>query len=233
MATYSSILAWRIPQMEEPGKLYSPRGFKESDTTEPIHFTSFQFALLFFLDSLCINRYFYFINFLYFYHSVQNIFQLFNFSFVHELFGSFLFHFQNCRNFLDNLLCCQLILFSFSQIKYSVVFHSFTLTDTYFMAHCKFYLENSKCGLSNYWVCPCMLSFQSCPTLLRHWAVARQTSLSMGVSRQEYWSGFPCPPPGDLPDPGLEPMSLMSHVLAGRFFTTSSNREAQLLSVSL
>ena len=65
------------------------------------------------------------------------------------------------------------------------------------------------------------------------WAVAHQTSLSMGFSRQEYWSGFPCPPPGDLPDPGLEPMSLMSHVLAGRFFTTSSNREAQLLSVSL
>ena len=41
MATYSSILAWRIPWMEEPGKLYSPRGFKESDMTEPIHFTSF------------------------------------------------------------------------------------------------------------------------------------------------------------------------------------------------
>ena len=172
MATYSSILAWRIPWMEEPGKLYSPQGFQESDTTEPIHFTSFQFALLFFLDSPCINRYFYFINLLYFYyHSVQNIFQLFNFSFVHELFGSFLFHFQNCRNFLDNLLCCQLILFSFSQIKYSVVFHSFKLTDTYFMACCKFYLENNKCGLSNYWVCSRMLSFQSCLTLLRHYGL--------------------------------------------------------------
>ena len=46
-------------------------------------------------------------------------------------------------------------------------------------------------------------------------------SSSMGFSRQEYWSGFPCLPPGDLPDPGIEPRSLMSPVLAGRFFTTS------------
>ena len=39
--------------------------------------------------------------------------------------------------------------------------------------------------------------------------------LSMGFSRQENWSGFPCPPPGDLPDPGMEPASLMSPALAG------------------
>ena len=37
---------------------------------------------------------------------------------------------------------------------------------------------------------------------------------------QEYWSGLPCPPPGDLPDPGIEPGSLMSLALAGGFFTT-------------
>ena len=37
------------------------------------------------------------------------------------------------------------------------------------------------------------------------WTVAQQSSLSMGVSRQEYWSGLPCSPPGDLPDPGIEP----------------------------
>ena len=36
---------------------------------------------------------------------------------------------------------------------------------------------------------------------------ARQTPLSMGFSGQEYWSGLPCPPPGDLPDPGIEPAS--------------------------
>ena len=48
------------------------------------------------------------------------------------------------------------------------------------------------------------------------WTVACQASLSMGFSRQEYWSGLPCPPLGDLPDPGNKPMSLTSHALAGR-----------------
>ena len=40
------------------------------------------------------------------------------------------------------------------------------------------------------------------------WTVAHQAPLSMGFSRQENWSGLPCPPPGDLPDPGIEPASL-------------------------
>ena len=51
------------------------------------------------------------------------------------------------------------------------------------------------------------------------WTLARQTLLSMEFSRQEYWSGLPFPP-GDLPDPGIEPMSLVSPALAGGFFTT-------------
>ena len=46
--------------------------------------------------------------------------------------------------------------------------------------------------------------------------VTRQASLSVGLPRQEYWSGLPFPPPGDLPDPGIEPVS---PALAGRFFT--------------
>ena len=49
----------------------------------------------------------------------------------------------------------------------------------------------------------------------------------MGFSRQEYWSGLPCPPQGDLPDPGIEPASLMSPVLAGGIFTTCATWEAQ------
>ena len=52
------------------------------------------------------------------------------------------------------------------------------------------------------------------------WPVARQAPLSMGFSRQEYWSGLSCLPPGNLPDPGVEPTFLMSPALAGRFFTT-------------
>ena len=47
-----------------------------------------------------------------------------------------------------------------------------------------------------------------------------------GFSRQDYWSGLPCPLPGDLPNPGIEPESLMSPALASGFFTTSATREA-------
>ena len=54
------------------------------------------------------------------------------------------------------------------------------------------------------------------------WAVARQALLSMGFPRQEYWSGLPFHPPGDVPDPGTEPKS---PALAGRFFTTSATWE--------
>ena len=54
------------------------------------------------------------------------------------------------------------------------------------------------------------------------WAVAHQAPLSMGFPRQEYWGGLPLPPPGDLPDPGIEPKSLVFHALAGGFFTTSA-----------
>ena len=51
------------------------------------------------------------------------------------------------------------------------------------------------------------------------WTVARKAPLFMGFSRQEYWSGLPFPPPGDLPDPGTEPMSPVAPALAGKFFT--------------
>ena len=58
---------------------------------------------------------------------------------------------------------------------------------------------------------------QSCPILCNPWTVAHQAPLSMGFPRQEYWSGLSFPPPGDLPDPGIEPTS---PALAGRFFIT-------------
>ena len=51
--------------------------------------------------------------------------------------------------------------------------------------------------------------------------------MSVGFYRQECWSGLLCPPPGDLPSPGIEPMSFKSSTLAGRFFTTSVIGEAQ------
>ena len=54
------------------------------------------------------------------------------------------------------------------------------------------------------------------------WTLAHQAPLSVEFSRQEYWSGLPCPLPGDLPNLGVEPVSLTSSALAGGFFTTSA-----------
>ena len=48
----------------------------------------------------------------------------------------------------------------------------------------------------------------------------------MGFSRQEYWSGLPCPPPGDLPDPGIKLVSVVSAALAGGFLTSKGTWEA-------
>ena len=64
----------------------------------------------------------------------------------------------------------------------------------------------------NYLILDCVsilkaLVAQSCPTPAAPWTVDRQASLSMGFSRQEYWSGLPCLPPGDLPDLGIKPLS--------------------------
>ena len=62
-----------------------------------------------------------------------------------------------------------------------------------------------------------MKSLSHVQLLATPWTAACQAPLSMKLSRQEYWSGLPCPSPGDLPNPGMEPSSL---ALAGTFFTT-------------
>ena len=72
------------------------------------------------------------------------------------------------------------------------------------------------------WMLSCFSHVQLFVTL---WTISRQASQSMGFSRQEYWNGLPCTPPGDLPDPGIEPVFLTS-TLADGFFTTSSIWEA-------
>ena len=71
-----------------------------------------------------------------------------------------------------------------------------------------------------------------CMCLLRHfsrvqffetlWTIAHQNPHSVGFSRQEYWSGLPCHPPGDLPNPCIKPTSINSPALEGGFFTTST-----------
>ena len=60
------------------------------------------------------------------------------------------------------------------------------------------------------------------PDSVSPWTVTHQAPLSMGFSRQEYWSGLPCPPPGDLLHPGIKSASLMPPGGAGGFFTTSA-----------
>ena len=78
-------------------------------------------------------------------------------------------------------------------------------------------------------VCACALSHFSCVQLFATlWTVACQTPLSMGFSRQESWSGLPCPPPGNLPHPGIKLESFMTPALGGKFFTTRTPWEATL-----
>ena len=72
----------------------------------------------------------------------------------------------------------------------------------------------------------CVLrGFSHVQLCVTQWTVACQGPLSMGFSRKEYWSGLPCPPPGDLPDPGTELVSCTSPALAGGFFTTGTPRK--------
>ena len=60
------------------------------------------------------------------------------------------------------------------------------------------------------------------------WTVAHVAPLSVEFSRQEYWSGLLCPPPGDILNPGMEPASLTSPALAGRFVSTNASWEASI-----
>ena len=71
-------------------------------------------------------------------------------------------------------------------------------------------------SLQNVCVCSIMSDSPQPP-----WIIAHQALPSMEFSRQEYWNGLSFPTPGDLPDPGTEPVSVASPILAGRFFTTA------------
>ena len=76
-------------------------------------------------------------------------------------------------------------------------------------------------------VCVCVCSAVS-DSFVTPWAVAHKAPLSMGFPSQEYWSGLPFPPPGDLPDSGIKPTSSASPALAGWFFTTDYPRSLNL-----
>ena len=78
-------------------------------------------------------------------------------------------------------------------------------------------------------VCVCVSHFSRVQPLATPWTEARQAPLSMGFSRQEYWSGLPCPPPGDLSDPGIKPASVTSTCTSRQALTISATWEAHLL----
>ena len=91
--------------------------------------------------------------------------------------------------------------------------------------------ETSACPTSFLWksfsfLVVLVVHAQSCPTLCDSMDCSLPGSSVHGFSRQEYWSGLPCPPPEDLPDPGSEPVS---PALAGRFFTTVPPEKGQSL----
>ena len=86
-------------------------------------------------------------------------------------------------------------------------------------------------GINLIWSwCVYMLSrFSPVQLSVTLWTIICQAPLPMGFYRLEYWSGLPCPPPGALPDPEIEPASLMFLALAGRFFTTSATWEVLIM----
>ena len=86
---------------------------------------------------------------------------------------------------------------------------------------------NSSISFNSKLMCVCACT-QSWLTLLTPWTVAHQALLSMEFSRQEYWSKFLFLPAGNLPDPGIKPMSHAPPALAGVFFTTSATWEGQI-----
>ena len=99
---------------------------------------------------------------------------------------------------------------------WSPVVHGHDFQQQLFMYICTYHAE--------------MLSHVRLATL---WTVAHQGPLSMGFLRQEYWSGLPFPPPGNLPKPGVKPASFMCLALVGGLFTTKATREAQHVCMSI
>ena len=89
------------------------------------------------------------------------------------------------------------------------------------------YIQNLPHTVSLYFVALLLLlsHFSGVPVCATLWVVAHQVPLSVRFSRQDCWSGLPCPPPGDLPDAGTVPTCLMSPALAGTFLTTSTTWE--------
>ena len=77
--------------------------------------------------------------------------------------------------------------------------------------------------MESYWISPVTVHLSHVQLFMTPWTIAHQAPLSMGFSRQEYWSGLSFPPPGDLPDPGIKPISCVSALQADSFMLELSN----------
>ena len=77
----------------------------------------------------------------------------------------------------------------------------------------------------------CAQSLSCVQLIVAQWTIAQQAALSVEFSRQAYWSELPCPPPEDIPKPGIEPTSFVSPALAGGFFTTGATWEVNTLTL--
>ena len=128
---------------------------------------------------------------------------------------------------------------SINMLSYGSIVHSFFSCQVVF--HCKniwqFIIHSSIAGYF-VWFSSQLIMNKTCTLLYLCWVmryvlsrvwlfaapltVAHQPRLPMELSRQKYWSGLPLPTPGDLPDPGIKSVSLVSPALAGRFFITSA-----------
>ena len=124
-------------------------------------------------------------------------------------------HFYNESSYIRTQNSChRFVIFS--------VVHLVHIDFVHFLSFILRYFVFFSCYLAILILYACVLSHFSCVRLfVSRWTVAHQAPLSMGFPRQEYCCGLPCPPPRDLPEPGIKPASLMSPSLAGRFFTPS------------
>ena len=123
------------------------------------------------------------------------------------------------KHFTFSLISLSILTISFTNISYSMYYKwEWELTSAhkilYFFSLCK---NSNSVKVDHYLNISSLrrhggggLVAKSCRMVCNPWTVDLQAPLSRGFSRQEYWSGLPCPPPGDLPDPGIEPRSPVS-----------------------
>ena len=135
--------------------------------------------------------------------------------FIHELLRNVLLSFQIFQDFpaIFLLLIYNLILLWTENI-FCTIWFLLNLSSLFLWPKIWSIFDSLPCHLRK--KCILLLFVWLLATL---WTTVHQAPLSVGFSRQEYWSGLPGPPPGDPPDPGIEPTS---SALAGRFFTTSA-----------